>query len=142
MNVFDCFRTVFGQRIDSKHSRGNFFPIGIYQKKFQLKIPIFSKSDDNATWWPNSYKIILTCGQLRNIQRYQKYVWLVQAFSLEFHTYSSQQCTRISVYLEIEKASIYLLITLFTVVLIWKFTSTVSWSKSVNFKWIWHNIKM
>ena len=50
------------------------------KKKFQLKIPNFSKSDVCATWWPNSYKIFLTCGQFRNTQRYQKYDQLVQAF--------------------------------------------------------------
>ena len=35
----------------------------------------------------------LTCGQLRNTQRCQKYVRLVIAFFLEFCTSSSQQCT-------------------------------------------------
>ena len=70
----------------------HFFPKRIHQKKFQLKIPIFSKSDDDATWWPNSYKKILTCGQLRNIQRYQKYVRHVRAFFLKLRTCSSQQC--------------------------------------------------
>ena len=77
--------------MDPKLPRSHFFPKRIHQKKFQLKIPIFSKSDDGATWWPNSYKKILTCGQLRNTQRYQKYVWLVRAFFLEFLTFSSQQ---------------------------------------------------
>ena len=37
-------------------------------------------------------KKVLTCGQLRNIQRYQKYVRLVRAFFLELRTCSSQQC--------------------------------------------------
>ena len=36
----------------------------------------------------------LTCGQLRNTQRYEKYVLLVRWFFLEFHTCSSQQCLR------------------------------------------------
>ena len=65
-------------RIDPKYPKGNCFPKRIHQEEFQLKISIFSKSDDGTTWWPNSYKKILTCGQLRNIQRYQKYAWLVR----------------------------------------------------------------
>ena len=92
VSVFGPFRPIFGQKIDPKLPRSHFFPKRIHQKKFQLKIPIFSKSDDDATWWPNSYKKILTCGQLRNIQRYQKYVRLVRAFFLELRTCSSQQC--------------------------------------------------
>ena len=92
MSVFGHFRPIFGQKIDPKLPRSHFFPKRIHQKKFQLKIPIFSKSDDDATWWPNSYKKFLTCGQLRNIQRYQKYVRLVRAFFLELRTCSSQQC--------------------------------------------------
>ena len=91
MSIFGPFRPIFGQKLDPKLPRSHFFPKRIHQKKFQLKIPIFSKSDDGAAWWPNSYKKILTCGQLRNTQRYQKYVWLVRAFFLEFHTCSSQQ---------------------------------------------------
>ena len=58
----------------------------------KLKIPTFSKSDDGATWWPNNYKKSLICGQLRNTQRCQKYVWLVWRFFLEFRICSSQQC--------------------------------------------------
>ena len=92
VSVFGPFRPIFGQETDPKLSRSHFFAKRIHQKKFQLKIPIFSKSDDDATWWPNSYKKILTCGQLRNTQRYQKYVWLVRAFFLEFCTLLSQQC--------------------------------------------------
>ena len=96
VSVFGPFRPIFGQKIDSKLPRSHFFPKRIHQKNFQLKIPIFGKSDDDATWWPNSYKTILTCGQLRSIQRHQKYVGLVRAFFLELRTYSSQQCPKCS----------------------------------------------
>ena len=44
-------------------------------KNQENEISIFSKIDDGGTWWPDGYKKILTCGQLRNTQRYQKYVW-------------------------------------------------------------------
>ena len=87
MNVFGHFSPIFWQKIDPKCPGGNFFPKRIHQKIFQLKIPIFSKSDDDTTWWPNSYKTILTCGQLRNTQRYQKYVRLVRAFFVAFRKY-------------------------------------------------------
>ena len=63
--------------MDLTNTRGNYFLKRIRQKKFQSEIPIFSKSDDCATWWPNSYKNFLTCGQLKNTQKYQKYVLLV-----------------------------------------------------------------
>ena len=96
VSVFGPFRPIFGQKIDPKLPRSHFFLKRIHQTKFQLKIPIFSKSDDDATWWPNSYKKILTCGQLRNIQRWQKYVRHVRAFFLELRTCSSQQCLAIS----------------------------------------------
>ena len=87
------FLDILEQYLDKEFIRNyHFFPKRIQQKKFQLKIPIFSKSDDDAAWWPNSYKKILTSGQLRNIQRYQKYVWLVRAFFLELRTCLSQQC--------------------------------------------------
>ena len=92
MSVFGPFRPIFGQKIDPNLPRSHFFLKRTNQKKFQLKIPIFSKSDDDATWWPNSYKKILTCVQLRNIQRYQEYVRLVRTFFLELRTCSSQQC--------------------------------------------------
>ena len=95
MSVFGPFRPIFGQETDPKLSGSIFFAKRIHQKKIQLKIPIFSKSDDDTTWWPNSYKNILTCGQLRNIQRYQKYVQLVRAFFLELRTYSGQQWIRL-----------------------------------------------
>ena len=51
--------------------------------KFQLKIPIFSQSDGDATWWPNSSKQNLTWGQLRYAHRYQKYLRLVRTFLLK-----------------------------------------------------------
>ena len=92
VSVFWHFRSFFEQKIDPKSPRCHFFPKRIHQKNFQLKIPIFSKNDDGATWWPNSYKNILTCGQLRNTQRYQKCVRLVRAFFSEFCAFSSQQC--------------------------------------------------
>ena len=91
MSVFGHSRSFFEQKIDPKLPRSHFFSKRIHQNKFKLKIPIFSKSNDDATWWPNSYKKNLTCGQLRNIQRYQKCVQLVRAFFLEFPTCSSQQ---------------------------------------------------
>ena len=91
MNVFGHFRPIFEPEIDPKSSKGHFFPKRIHQEKFQLKILIFSKSDSGDTWWPNSYTKILTCGQLRNTQRYQKYVWFVRAFFLEFRSCSSQK---------------------------------------------------
>ena len=49
---FDTFEkeSVFEQKVDPKLPRSHFFPKRIHQKKFQLKIPIFSKSDDDATW--------------------------------------------------------------------------------------------
>ena len=103
VSVFGPFRPIFGQKIDPKLPRSHFFPKRIHQKKFQLKIPIFSKSDDDATWWPNSYKKILTCGQLRNIQRYQKYVRHVRAFFLELRTCSSQQCVNIFFFYKAEQ---------------------------------------
>ena len=91
VNVFGHFWPIFGLKIDPKYPRGNFLPKRIHQKKFQLKIPIFSKSDGDATWWPNSYKKNLTCSQLKNIQRYQKYVRHVRSIFLELHSCSSQQ---------------------------------------------------
>ena len=89
--VLRHFRSFFKENMDPKHHRGHFFLKRIPSKKFQLKIPIFSQSDGDATWWPNSSKENLTCGQLRNAHRYQKYVWLVRTFFKEFLTYSSQQ---------------------------------------------------
>ena len=100
INVFGHFRPIFGHKVDPKLSSSHFFFKRIHQKKIQLKIPIFSKSDDGATWWPNCCKIFLTCGQLRNTQRYQKYVRLVWAFFLEFRTSSSQKCSKISHYFD------------------------------------------
>ena len=47
---FVHFRPIFGQKIDPKRPRSHFFLKRIDQTKFQLKIPIFSKSDDDATW--------------------------------------------------------------------------------------------
>ena len=92
VSVFGPFRPIFGQKLDPRLPRSHFFPKRIQQKKFQLKIPIFSKSDGGTTWWPNNYKKNLPCGQLRNTQRYQKYIWHVRTFFLEFCTSSSQQC--------------------------------------------------
>ena len=40
----------------------------------------FWKNDCSATWKPNSFKNNLACGQVRNIQRYQKHVPLVRWF--------------------------------------------------------------
>ena len=48
-NVFGHFRPTFGEKIDPKYPRGNFLSKRIH-KKNQLKIPIFSKSDDGVTW--------------------------------------------------------------------------------------------
>ena len=63
----------------------------------------------------NSYKKFLTSGQLRNVQRYQKYVRLVRAFFLEFHTCSSQRWV---VFLK------YSIIILFFSILFYNFSST------------------
>ena len=91
VNVFGHFRPIFEQKNDPELSRSHFFSKRIHQKKIQLKILIFSKYNDGATWWPNSYKNFLACCQHRNTQMYQRYVRLLQAFFLEFRTCSSQQ---------------------------------------------------
>ena len=59
--------------IDFLHKR-------IVHKKFQLKIPTLSENDCSATWKPNTYQKYDTCGKVRNVQRYQKYVVLLRSF--------------------------------------------------------------
>ena len=73
MNAFGHFSPFFEQKNWSKIPFRLFLFIKEFTKKDQVKIPIFSKSDVCATWWPNTYEKILTCGQLRNTQRYQEY---------------------------------------------------------------------
>ena len=55
---------------------------GFYLVKFFsfLISATFWKNDCSATWKPNSFKKNLACGQLRNVQRYQKHVLLVWSF--------------------------------------------------------------
>ena len=50
---FYAFSTYF-YRKNGKYTRGHFFSETISSKKFQPKFPIFSQSDGDATWWPNS----------------------------------------------------------------------------------------
>ena len=87
-----CFELIFGQEMDSKASSANFFHIRIVHKKFQLKIPTLRKNDCSATWKPNTYQKNDTCGKVRNIQRYQKYVAILRSFIFKFRISSSQQC--------------------------------------------------
>ena len=61
------------RRVDFLHKR-------IVHKKFQLKIPTLSKNDCSATWKPNTYQKYDTCGKVRNVQRYQKYVVILRSF--------------------------------------------------------------
>ena len=64
-----------------------------------FKVKVLSDFDFGDFWknWSQPHLVAkqlqksLTCGKLRNIQRYQKYVRLVRAFFLEFCTCSSQQ---------------------------------------------------
>ena len=86
-----CFELIFGQEMDSKASSANFFHIRIVHKKFQLKIPTLRKNDCSATWKPNTYQKNDTCGKVRNIQRYQKYVAILRSFIFKFRISSSQQ---------------------------------------------------
>ena len=59
--------------------RNDFLHKWIVYKKFQLKISILSKNDCSATWKLNTNQKIFTWDQLRNVQRYQKYVPIYQA---------------------------------------------------------------
>ena len=86
-----CFELIFGQEMDSKASSANFFHIRIVHKKFRLKIPPLRKNDCSATWKPNTYQKNHTCGKVRNIQRYQKYVPILRSFIFKFQISSSQQ---------------------------------------------------
>ena len=61
------------RRVDFLHKR-------IVHNKFQLKIPTLSENDCSATWKPNTYQKYDTCGKVRNVQRYQKYVVLLRSF--------------------------------------------------------------
>ena len=74
------FLTHFGEIVDSKSTKSHFFQKRVHHTKFQVKIPIFSQSDSGATYWQKDSKQILTCGQLRNAHRYQKYVRIMRAF--------------------------------------------------------------
>ena len=47
-----------------------------------LKIPTLSKNDCSATWKANMNQKTFTWDQLRNFQRYQKYIAIFQAFFL------------------------------------------------------------
>ena len=44
------------------------FSLKDLQKKNQLKIPVFSKSDDAATWSPNSYRKMVNSEILKGIK--------------------------------------------------------------------------
>ena len=98
--VFEHFRSIYEEKMDPKYPSGHCFQKRILSKIFQLKIPIFSQSDGDATQWPNSSKQNLTWGQLRNAHRYQKYVRLVRRFFKESLTCSSQQCLGLAVLLD------------------------------------------
>ena len=62
--------------------RNDFLHKWIVHKKFQLKIPTLSKNDCSATWKPNTNQKNFMQDQLRNVQRYQKYVPIFRAFFL------------------------------------------------------------
>ena len=74
--VFWQFWTLFWDKKDLLN------PVKNVQKKFQLKIPTLSKNDCSATWKPNTNQKNFTQDQLRNVQRYQKYVPIFRAFFL------------------------------------------------------------
>ena len=76
---FGVFWPHFETKIDPKYRRGNCFYKRIHQKRFQLKIPIFSMRH-------------LVAKQL------QKNALLLLRLFLEFRTWSCQQCTMCSFY--------------------------------------------
>ena len=80
--IFWLFWLIFGQKIASHTCRSDFLHKWIVHKKFQLKIPTLSKNDCSATWKPNTNQKNFMRDQLRNVQRYQKYVPIFQAFFL------------------------------------------------------------
>ena len=80
--IFWLFWLIFGQKIASHTCRSDFLHKWIVHKKFQLKIPTLSKNDCSATWKPNTNQKNFTQDQLRNVQRYQKYVPIFRAFFL------------------------------------------------------------
>ena len=77
---FLALLNIFWQKIPSHTCRINFLHKRIVHKKFQLKIPTLSKNDCSATWKPNTYQKYDTCGKVRNVQRYQKYVVILRSF--------------------------------------------------------------
>ena len=77
---FLALLNIFGQRMASHACRVDFLHKRIVHKKFQLKIPTLSKNDCSATWKPNTYQKYDTCGKVRNVQRYQKYVVILRSF--------------------------------------------------------------
>ena len=91
MNVFGHFRPIFEQEIDPKYPSGKFLPKRIHQKIFQLKIPLFCKSDDGATWCPNSYNKFWLMVNSEILKGIKNMFGLFQHFFLEFLTFSSQQ---------------------------------------------------
>ena len=80
ISSFWLFWTFFGQRMASHACRVDFLHKRIVHNKFQLKIPTLSENDCSATWKPNTYQKYDTCGKVRNVQRYQKYVVLLRSF--------------------------------------------------------------
>ena len=80
--IFWLFWLIFEQKIASHTCRSDFFHKWIVHKKFQLKIPTLSKNNCSATWKPNTNQKNFTQDQLRNVQRYQKYVPIFRAFFL------------------------------------------------------------
>ena len=90
--IFWLFWLIFGQKIASHTCRSDFLHKWIVHKKFQLKIPTLSKNDCSATWKPNTNQKNFTQDQLRNVQRYQKYVSIFWAFFWQFLTSSRQRC--------------------------------------------------
>ena len=78
--IFWLFWLIFGQKIASHTCRSDFLHKWIVHKKFQLKIPTLSKNDCSATWKPNTNQKNFTRDQLRNVQRYQKYVVILWWF--------------------------------------------------------------
>ena len=80
ISSFWLFWTFFGQRMASYSCRVDFLHKRIVHNKFQLKIPTLSENDCSATWKPNTFQKYDTCGKVRNVQRYQKYVVLLRSF--------------------------------------------------------------
>ena len=80
ISSFWLFWKFFGQRMAPYACRVDFLHKRIVHNKFQLKIPTLSKNDCSATWKPNTYQKYDTCGKVRNVQRYQKYVVILRSF--------------------------------------------------------------